>query len=119
MVGIGGALGAVFRWLVGTIVTNHTPVRGFPIATLSINVIGCAVIGLFVSADAQGDPSSHQRLFFVTGVLGGFTTFSAFGLETVTLLRGGHVVEAVLYVALSVLIGIGAVFAGMWLGARP
>ncbi len=68
-----------------------------------------------MSIDAQGTPSSYLRLFFVTGILGGFTTFSTFGLEAATLLREEHLLEAFLYVLLSVVLGVCGVFAGMWL----
>ncbi len=114
-VGIGGALGAILRWLVGAILASHAFTPRFPLSTFVVNIVGCTLIGLFVSIDAQGTPSSYLRLFFVTGILGGFTTFSTFGLEAATLLREEHLLEAFLYVLLSVVLGVCGVFAGMWL----
>ena len=92
-VALGGALGAVGRYAVGLAVAAFAPeafLGGFPVATLIANVFGCFVIGV-LSALFEGPLAGrdHVRLFAVTGVLGGFTTFSTFSLETVQLLESG------------------------------
>ena len=92
-VAFGGALGAVGRYAVGLAVAALAPetfLGGFPVATLIANVFGCFVIGV-LSALFEGPFAGrdHVRLFAVTGVLGGFTTFSTFSIETVQLLESG------------------------------
>ena len=106
---LGGGLGAVLRWLVGkwTLAWFGT---GFPVGTLAVNVAGSLVIGLAIAAlDGVGDTA---KLFFVTGLLGGFTTFSAFSMDALTLSQRGETATAALYVALSVILSLGAAFAG-------
>ncbi len=117
-VGIGGGIGAILRWLVAVMLSVPPLTPKFPLATFAVNIIGCVLIGLFVSLDVRGDAHSLPRLFLVTGILGGFTTFSAFGLETVSMLRSGYLFDAFLYVLLSVVLGVCGVFAGLWLGGR-
>ncbi len=117
-VGIGGGLGAILRWLVAVLLSEHPLTSKFPLATFAVNIVGCILIGVYVAFDARGESHSVLRLFFVTGILGGFTTFSTFGLEAVVMIRGGHLFDAFLYVLLSVALGVCGVFAGLWLGAR-
>ena len=105
LVGAGGALGAVARYAVSLLGARWP---GFPAATLAVNVVGCLAIGVLGSTLT----SENARLFLLTGILGGFTTFSAFGLETQTLASEGKPGLAALYVAVSVSAGLGAV----WLG---
>ena len=89
---------------------------GFPMGTLIINVLGSCAMGLLTGYFAlHNDPGQHWRLFFTTGILGGFTTFSAFSLDTALLIERGQPGTAVGYVLLSVLLSIGALFAGMLL----
>ncbi len=104
-IAIGGGLGALARYGLSGLVQGHR--AGFPWGTFAVNAVGCFLIGaLFerLSADA--------RAFVVVGVLGGFTTFSAFGHETVELLRGGQLNLALANVAMNVAVGIGAVVLG-------
>ena len=106
LIGIGGALGSMARYqLDGWIQTRFG--TAFPWGTLAVNVLGCLAAGA-VAAKAEGT----LRLFLIPGVLGGFTTFSAFGLETQALLRQGGVGPATAYVALSLGAGLGAVVLG-------
>lgn len=108
-VGAGGFIGAVLRYLIGLIPVNETMV--FPIKTFIINVIGCVMIGLIVlSAQKNINMSPQMILFLKVGICGGFTTFSTFALETSDLIEAGHIWVALLYVMLSVLVGIGVVF---------
>jgi CrcB protein len=114
LVGIGGFVGAAARHLVGqSLVLTSTQWR-FPVGTLLVNVLGCALIGVF-AALAEHLPAMNgpARLLLVTGVLGGFTTFSAFGLETMLMLRRGDATLATGYVVASIVLGLLAVWLGM------
>jgi len=112
-VGIGGFLGAVLRFGLSGATERWTELTGFPIGTLGANLLGCFAIGLFAAyADQRDLWQSSLRLFVVVGVLGGFTTFSAFGYESFALLRAGHAGTAVINAAAQLVVGIGAV----WLG---
>lgn len=114
LVGIGGALGSMGRYALGGWVLRHAGPGGFPWGTFAVNVLGCLAIGAFVGlATRQAWLGEPWRLLLVTGFLGGFTTFSAFGLETVALLRRGDTAAAALYVLGSVLVGLLAVWLGM------
>ncbi len=110
---LGGGLGAALRHGV-----NITAARllgtGFPYGTLTINILGSLVMGLIAEFFAlkSGLPQ-HWRLFLTTGILGGFTTFSAFSLEAALLYERGEVAGAAIYVIASVVLAIGALFAGM------
>ena len=111
VVALGGGIGACLRYLIG-LVPLKEPFT-FPVKTLFINLLGCFVIGL-ITAIAEKTTSISPRtvLFIKTGLCGGFTTFSTFALETETLLKTGHIGLAMLYVALSVVVGVGLAFAG-------
>ena len=114
VVALGGALGSVARYKFGGLVLHHTPTWDFPMSTFCVNLIGCLVIGVIGGLVEHHDLfSSSVRLLLFTGILGGFTTFSAFGYETLFLLRRGLLHLALLYVLLSVLCGVMAVFGGM------
>jgi len=114
MVALGGALGASLRYLWGITVLRALGHVGFPVAILGANVLGSFVMGAFVVFAAQKG-MTHYSPFVMTGLLGGFTTFSAFSLEAVTLFERGAFGAAALYIGLSVGISIGGLFAGMWL----
>jgi fluoride exporter len=113
-VALGGAIGASTRYLAGVWVVRmlgHTP---FPVAILAVNVVGSFLMGLFIGAAAQRG-LTYLAPFVATGILGGFTTFSTFSLEAITLYQRGDVTGAALYVALSVCLSILALFAGLWI----
>ena len=112
-IGLGGFAGSVVRYLVsGWAQTISTSVT-FPYGTLAVNVLGCLVIGvLSYLADARGLFSAEARLFLFVGVLGGFTTFSTFGNETLNLIRDGEMLVASLNVAANVVLCLLAVWAG-------
>ncbi|MBI5836831.1 MAG: fluoride efflux transporter CrcB [Candidatus Eisenbacteria bacterium] len=113
LVGLGGALGSMARYLVGGLVGRMRGGASFPFETLLVNVTGCLVIGLLAGlAESRGLFSGATRAFLFIGVLGGFTTFSTFGYETFQLARGGEGVAALASVALHLVLGLGAVWAG-------
>jgi CrcB protein len=114
LVGIGGFFGASARHLLGTWLMLASGQGRFPVGTLVVNVLGCALIGVF-AAFAEHLPALNgpARMLLVTGVLGGFTTFSAFGLETMLMLRRGDAALAGVYVAASLVLGLAAVWLGM------
>ena len=111
VVALGGGIGACLRYLIGLIPLKEPFV--FPVKTLVINLLGCFVIGLVASLALKNSSLSSKLVLFVkTGLCGGFTTFSTFALETETLIKTGQSEQAVLYVALSVVAGVGLAFAG-------
>ena len=112
-VAVGGALGATLRYSLGLWIVRMVG-HGFPVAIIAVNVLGSFLMGVFVVAAA------HKGLtwlspFVMTGLLGGFTTFSAFSLEAVTLWERGDVGQAALYVSISVVFSIGALMLGVWM----
>ena len=114
IVALGGALGSVARFKFGGFVLHHSEAWNFPASTFSVNVIGCLLIGLLAGLAEHHDLfSANVRLLLFTGLLGGFTTFSAFGYETVFLIRRSLFSVAAGYVLLSVFCGLIAVGAGM------
>ena len=114
IVAIGGAIGSVLRYKLGGFALHHTQSWNFPVSTFSINLAGCFAIGILAASVEHHDLfSSSTRLLLFTGLLGGFTTFSAFGYESVFLLRRGLVSIAAGYVILSVAGGLLAVVLGM------
>lgn len=111
LVGLGGALGSIARFKLSGLILRHTIEWRFPLPTFTINIIGCLVIGILAGlATKESFFSNDIRVFLFTGLVGGFTTFSAFGLETLLLLRREEFAIAALYVALSILIGIAVMF---------
>ena len=113
-VALGGAIGSVLRWLTVVIMAQRYG-AGFPWGTVAVNVAGSFVIGAIAEWAAGGvlGVTPTVRLFVATGVLGGFTTFSSFSLDTLTLARDGDAALALAYVAGSVLLSLGAAYAGM------
>ena len=111
-IGIGSFIGGIFRYLLSQTIQNKF-LTSFPLGTLGVNILGCLLIGLVFGLSERGNFSMEWRLFLATGVLGGFTTFSAFSNETVGMLRDGQYWYACLYVVTSVVIGLLATFAGL------
>jgi CrcB protein len=113
---VGGGIGATLRFAVALWVDQRAPMA-FPWGTLAVNVVGCFAIGLLVAfADGHRILTPGLRLFLVAGVLGGFTTFSTFGLETVQLLEDGLTTLALLNAFGSLVTALLAVMAGMAVG---
>jgi CrcB protein len=113
LVGIGGFIGSVMRYLASGYVQQASRSVDFPYGTLAVNVAGCFVIGFLSQlAEGRGLFTSESRLFVFTGILGGFTTFSSFGNETLNLVRGSQMMNAFANVGANVIVGLFAV----WLG---
>ena len=116
-VAAGGALGSALRHGVNTFFSRYG--HPVPYATAAVNVVGCAVIGVLAGLLATGnlrlEPAT--RTFVFVGILGGFTTFSSLGLDTLTLMHGGQPVRAFANLAFQLVFGIGAAFAGYALAA--
>lgn len=111
--GAGGFIGSSLRYALGGVVARARAGGSFPLETLVINVIGCVTIGCLAElAETRGFFAGTTRVFLFIGVLGGFTTFSAFGYETFQLLRDGQWPAATWSVALQIVLGIGGVWAG-------
>src|SRR5262245_18714400 len=108
--GAGGFIGSALRYALGGALARIKGSASFPLETLLINVVGCAVIGCLAGlAESRGLFAGTTRVFLFIGVLGGFTTFSAFGYETFQLLRVGQWRVALASVALQVVLGVGGV----------
>ncbi len=113
VIALGGALGSVLRYLVGVWVQQWTQVNTFPIGTLTVNLMGCCLIGVMGGlADHRQWLSPEMRWFILVGILGGFTTFSTFAYETLALMREGSMLAA--FANLFLQVGVGLL--GVWLG---
>lgn len=112
-VALGGAIGAVARYLISQTIQEPTP-SAFPFGTLTVNLVGCLLIGiLYGIANRNMLIDTHLKLLLITGFCGGFTTFSAFSHETIRLLQQGQLPYVMLYIGLSVMVGAILVFIGM------
>lgn len=115
LVGLGGFIGSSARYAVGGLFLHASAPGKFPFGTFAVNVIGCLVAGVLAGlVEKHGVLGAETRLFLFAGLLGGFTTFSAFGLDTMLLLRRGDYAMAATYGGASVVLGIMAI----WLGSR-
>jgi fluoride exporter len=114
-VAVGGALGSIARHGVNRIVHQEWPLLRFPLATIIVNIVGCCVIGVLAGLVATGrlPMRTTWREFVFVGILGGFTTFSTFGLDTITLARSGESSQAFVSIMLQVVGGLAAVQAGL------
>jgi fluoride exporter len=109
LVGLGGAAGSILRYVVSLMLMN----RGFPLATLLVNIAGSFLIGLVLALGIKNENfAGNWKLFLATGICGGFTTFSAFSAENLQLLQNGKTGMSLLYIAVSIGAGIGATFLG-------
>jgi fluoride exporter len=113
LIGVGGFIGSVMRYLASGYVQQATKSVGFPYGTLAVNIIGCFLLGFLAQlAESRGAFTSETRSFVFIGILGGFTTFSAFGNETLNLARDSQMMNALANVGANVIFGLLAV----WLG---
>ena len=113
--GLGGFIGSILRYTLTTATNRLFENPSFPVATLLINVFGCFVIGMLGAIDSGANPFSQPaKIFLFVGILGGFTTYSAFGYETFLLLSKNEPIPALLNVFLQLVCGLAAVWFG-WL----
>lgn len=113
LVGFGGFIGSILRYLASGYVHQASKSAGFPYGTLMVNVVGCFVIGFLAQlAETRGVFTTETRLFVFVGILGGFTTFSSFGNETLNLARDSQMMSALANIGANMIIGLFAV----WLG---
>src|SRR5690606_22122943 len=111
LVGAGGFIGSVLRYLIGGYFQGFA--KSFPLGTLVVNVMGCFVIGLLAQiGESRNMFSNEVRVFIFVGILGGFTTFSSFGNETINLMRGNQIINMFFNIGANVILGLLAV----WLG---
>jgi len=119
LVGAGGAIGSVLRYLASGFVQRLDLWGSFPGGTLAVNLIGCTVIGLLGGlSDSRYLFGPSARLFVFIGVLGGFTTFSSFSHETLALIRGGEVAKAALNAGASLVLCLAGTFFGYGVASR-
>ena len=111
-IGTGSFIGGVFRYLISQFIQAKF-LSTFPYGTLVVNITGCFLIGLVFGLADRGNLTQEWRLILATGFLGGFTTFSAFSNETVSMLRDGQLGYAMVYISTSVVFGLMATFIGI------
>ncbi|GAC1447983.1 MAG: fluoride efflux transporter CrcB [Chitinophagaceae bacterium] len=115
LVGIGSFIGGISRYLTQQFVQKYYP-SSIPFGTLSVNIVGCFIIGVIYALSAKGNILSPEiRLFLATGICGGYTTFSSFAYENISLLQDGEFFYTLMYVLLSVVLGLLAVYLGILL----
>jgi CrcB protein len=112
-IALGGGLGSVLRYLT-TVVMNKYVQASFPYATFVTNIVGCLLIGLFFGyLEKQNTVSQDLKFFLITGLCGGYTTFSTFSNENIQLLQNNQLLIAFLYISLSVFLGLMATWTGL------
>lgn len=112
LVALGGAVGSVCRYLVSSLSNTS-----FPWGTLAVNILGSLLIGVLVGFATKGILSDGMKLLLVTGFCGGFTTFSTFANESLSMMKASDTLLAALYVGISVVVGILAVKLGLYLSS--
>lgn len=116
-VGLGGFLGSVGRFVISGFLNRLSPALAFPIGTLAVNLLGCFLIGLLHGwAESRNILGTDTRIFLFIGVLGGFTTYSTFGFESLALLKDGAMLKASANIIIHVFVGLAAVWLGDTLG---
>jgi len=115
LVGFGGFIGSILRFMISKL--NHSwHFLSLPVGTLTVNIIGSLLIGVLMGLSTKGNLlSADLRLFLMVGLCGGFTTFSTFSGENMLMLQTGQIMTALMYIALSVILGLFAVFGGWYL----
>ena len=113
LISIGGAVGALSRYTLSNLISKEFQTN-FPLGTLGVNLLGCFIIGVAWQFSEHFAIAKNVRLFFFVGLLGAFTTFSTFGLESLHLFKDGHVKSAVLNIFLNNILGIILVLLGIF-----
>lgn len=113
LVGLGGGVGSVFRFLTSLLTAKYFS-ETFPLATFTVNMIGCFLIGILIGILGQNvHENGSLKLLLITGFCGGYTTFSAFASENISLLQSSNYLTAILYIGTTVFIGLFAVWLGI------
>lgn len=112
LVGAGGFFGSVARYLLGQMVQGNI-MSSFPFGTMTVNILGCFIIGIIYALSTRGLASPELRVLLATGFCGGFTTFSSFAYENMTLLQDGQFLYATLYAGISFFVGLIAAYLGV------
>lgn len=113
LIGLGGGIGSIFRYLTSVVISKYFH-SNFPLATLVVNILGCFLIGLLLGLfDRHQLTNPSLKFLFLTGFCGGFTTFSAFASENIILFQSGYSLTAFLYIAISILVCLFAVWLGL------
>ena len=116
IIGLGGGAGSILRYLMQVAVNRLIPALAFPLGTFIVNITGCFLIGLFYGLSVKHAWFTDEwRLLLITGLCGGYTTFSSFSYESMSLITEGHFLYFGLYVCLSVLLGLCATWLGYML----
>lgn len=118
IVALGGGMGSALRFLASKFVQDN--MEGiFPYPTMAVNILGCLLIGIFYGLSSRGSLGGDSaKLLLTTGLCGGFTTFSTFCNENLSLMRGGHALTTLLYTSGSVVLGFIAVAVGYWIAEK-
>ena len=103
---LGGALGTLLRYCISIWISGNSVPDKFPWGTFTVNLTGSLIIGLLAGVYNNGDLSVNMKLFLFVGLLGGFTTFSSFSLECISLFRNGQIINALMYILGSNVLGL-------------
>ena len=117
LVMVGGAVGSLLRFLCGKLLPAFS-INTLPWPTFAVNIIGCFLAGTIAAFIKKQELSNDYYLLAITGFMGGFTTFSAFSLELLQYINNDKWSTAILYIVLSIIVSVAAVFAGWWLGSK-
>lgn len=115
---LGGGLGSVLRYGIQALMHERIVAYDFPWATFTVNIVGSFMIGLFYALSAKFNMATETRLFLTAGLCGGFTTFSTFSNDSIEMLRQGHGLLCLVYILLSVALGICACWGGAAISAK-
>lgn len=115
IIGLGGFIGSVLRFFISKL-NHYIDFFSLPLGTLSVNIVGSFLIGIFAGISLKSNILSLElQLFLITGLMGGFTTFSSFTHENLTLLQNGQIISVIIYTGTSIILGFLAVYLGYYL----